>query len=59
MDDRDAGMPRWVKISIAITAVIVVALVVLLLVDNGHGPERHTQSHGLNRTAAVSTDMTL
>lgn len=34
-----AGMPRWVKVSLLIVAVLVVVAAVLLL--TGHGPARH------------------
>ena len=34
------GMPRWVKVSIAILVVVVLLSVVLMLVG-GHGPGRH------------------
>lgn len=38
-------MPRWVKVSIAVTMAIVVLFVLLLvgqgLVGQGHGPGRH------------------
>jgi len=35
-----AGMPRWVKISLVVVAVIVLLAVAMLLVS-GHGPGRH------------------
>ena len=34
-------MPRWVKVGVAVTVIIVALFVVLLLVGNGHGPGRH------------------
>jgi hypothetical protein len=33
-------MPRWVKISIAVSALVVLLAIALLLVG-GHGPGRH------------------
>jgi hypothetical protein len=35
------GMPRWVKVSGIIVAVLVLLLVVVLLLSGGHGPRRH------------------
>jgi hypothetical protein len=35
------GMPRWVKVSGIIVAVLVLLLVVVLLISGGHGPRRH------------------
>jgi hypothetical protein len=36
------GMPRWVKVSGIIVAVLVLLLIVVLLVSGGgHGPRRH------------------
>jgi hypothetical protein len=35
------GMPRWVKVSGIIVAVLVLLLVIVLLVSGGHGPRRH------------------
>lgn len=54
MEDENAGMPRWVKISFAVTVAIVVLFVVLLLSGQGHGPGRHMPSHGLGGAAAPS-----
>jgi hypothetical protein len=39
------GMPRWVKVSGIIVAVLVLLLVIVLLLSGGHGPRRHL-SHG-------------
>jgi hypothetical protein len=35
------GMPRWVKVSGIIVAVLVLLLVIVLLLSGGHGPRRH------------------
>jgi hypothetical protein len=35
------GMPRWVKVSGLIVAVLVLLLIVVLLVSGGHSPRRH------------------
>jgi hypothetical protein len=36
------GMPRWVKVSGIIVAVLVLLLVIVLLISGGgHGPRRH------------------
>ena len=35
------GMPRWVKASGIIVAVLVLVLIVVLLLAGGHGPRRH------------------
>ena len=35
------GMPRWVKVSGIIVAVLVLLLIVVLLLAGGHGPRRH------------------
>jgi hypothetical protein len=42
-DARDAGTPRWVKIS-GITALVLIAAVVIMVVagTGNHGPGRHT-----------------
>jgi hypothetical protein len=37
----DAGMPRWVKVSIAIAALVLAALLVMMLLGGNHGPSRH------------------
>jgi hypothetical protein len=36
------GMPRWLKVSGIIVAVLVLLLVIVLLVSDGHGPRRHS-----------------
>jgi hypothetical protein len=46
-------MPRWVKVSGIIVAVLVLLLVVVLLVSGGHGPRRHA-SGGAGSQASVS-----
>jgi hypothetical protein len=35
------GMPRWVKVSGIIVAVLVLLLVIVLLLAGGHSPRRH------------------
>jgi preprotein translocase subunit SecG len=35
------GTPRWVKVFGIILAVLVLAFVIVLLVQGGHGPGRH------------------
>ncbi|WP_327585188.1 hypothetical protein OHA25_57475 [Nonomuraea sp. NBC_00507] len=39
--DSDVGMPRWVKVTGIIAAVLVLLFVVLLLTGE-HGPDRHS-----------------
>jgi hypothetical protein len=50
--EMDNATPRWVKVSGAIGAVVLVLFVVLLLIG-GHGPGRHTL--GQQPMAAGST----
>ena len=45
-----AGMPRWVKVFLAIGVTLLVLIVVGLL--TGHGPGRHLQ-HGMQQHAAA------
>ena len=40
-DAGERGMPRWVKIFIAVTAVLILALVATKLLGMDHGPGRH------------------
>ena len=48
------GMPRWVKVSGIIVAVLVLLLIVVLLIrGGGHGPRRHV-SGGSDRHAPHS-----
>jgi hypothetical protein len=35
------GMPRWVKVSGIIVAILALLLVIVLLISGGHGPRRH------------------
>ena len=37
----EAGTPRWVKISAAVTVAVVVLVIVLMLLGGDHGPGRH------------------
>ena len=41
--DRGAppGVPRWVKVSGIIVAILVLALVAVMLIGGDHGPGRH------------------
>jgi hypothetical protein len=41
--DRESppGMPRWVKVSGIIVAMLVLLLLIVLLISGGHGPRRH------------------
>jgi hypothetical protein len=48
------GMPRWVKVSGIIVAVLVLLLVIVLLVSGGHGPGRHL-SGGAGGNAPLSS----
>jgi hypothetical protein len=41
-DGPDTGMPRWVKVSLIIAILLVVALVVSFLAGVQHGPGLHT-----------------
>lgn len=49
-DGSAAGMPRWVK-GFAIAGVVLVLLIVIMLMNGGHGPGRHTQ--GLGQSPAI------
>lgn len=41
--DSAPGMPRWVKLSLVLGAIIAVAVVAVLLLGGGqHGPARHS-----------------
>jgi hypothetical protein len=42
-DREPSSLPRWVKVSAVIAAVIALLIVVMMLVDGGdeHGPSRH------------------
>jgi hypothetical protein len=46
--DRDSppGMPRWVKWSLVVVAVLIVAVVVSVLVGVRHGPGMHSPGGG-------------
>ena len=49
------GMPRWVKVTAVIVAVLALLLVsVMLISGDGHGPQRH-QSDGAAGPAAGSS----
>lgn len=47
-EPQPPGMPRWVKITLIVVAVFVLALVVKFVVDggSGHGPSRHGAMSG-------------
>lgn len=40
--DGAPGMPRWVKVFVAIAALLVLVVVVMLLLGSDHGPGMHT-----------------
>jgi hypothetical protein len=52
--------PRWVKVFGIISAVVVLVLVILLLLRNGHGPSRHTlpnlPHHGIPAVTVATDD---
>ena len=49
------GMPRWVKVSGIIVAVLALLLVIVLLISGGdHGPRRHS-SDGAGARAPLSS----
>jgi hypothetical protein len=53
-DGPHAGMPRWVKLSGIVAAMLIVLLVAVLLLGGGqHGPARHFG--GLPRTVPALT----
>jgi hypothetical protein len=53
--DANEGMPRWVKVSGIVAALIVVLLVAVMLLSGGeHGPGRHFG--GLSATAPAMRD---
>jgi len=47
-------MPRWVKISGIIAAVLVLLVVIVLLISGGHRPRPHASSAGLGGQAPRS-----
>jgi hypothetical protein len=53
------GMPRWVKVSGIIVAVLVLLLVVVLLVSGGHGPRRHLSGGAAGQLALSSVTASL
>lgn len=53
--EKQIGMPRWVKVSLILTALLVVLIAILLL--TGHGPGRHLSS-AVVATYAVSVETT-
>ena len=49
------GMPRWVKVTAVIVAVLALLLVIVMLISGGgHGPQRH-QADGAAGPAARSS----
>jgi hypothetical protein len=54
-------MPRWVKVSGIIVAVLVLLLVVVLLVAGGHGPRRHASGDAADHgpRSSVTAALTL
>jgi hypothetical protein len=56
------GMPRWVKVSGIIVAVLVLVLVIVMLLAGGdHGPRRHSSGRagGHAPLSSVTTALTL
>jgi hypothetical protein len=53
------GMPRWVKVSGIIVAVLVLLLVVVLLVSGGHGPRRHASGDAGSQASVSSVTASL
>ena len=55
------GMPRWVKVSGIIVAVLVLLLVIVLLVAGGHGPRRHASGDAGSHAprSSVTASLTL
>jgi hypothetical protein len=53
------GMPRWVKVSGIIVAVLVLLLVVVLLLSGGHGPRRHLSGGAAGQLAPSSVTASL
>jgi hypothetical protein len=52
-------MPRWVKVSVLIAVVLLVAVGVAMFVSGGsHGPGRHVSSAGFARAAPVEAALT-
>ena len=49
------GVPRWVKVSAVIAAIVLVAVLVVMLLSGGnHGPGRHVASGEHPRTSLVA-----
>ena len=49
-----SGMPRWVKAAALVTAVLLAAIVLMVVLGEGeHGPGRHTGGSGNHGRAAV------
>ena len=50
--DKGQPMPRWVKLTLIVVAVLVVTFIVLQIAGIGprHGPGRHMQHSGYNTT---------
>jgi hypothetical protein len=56
------GMPRWVKLSGIIVAVLVLLVVIVMLIaGGGHGPRRHASggAGGHAPLSSVTADLTL
>ena len=55
------GMPRWVKASGIIVAVLVLVLIVVLLLAGGHGPRRHASGGAADHAplSSVTAALTL
>jgi hypothetical protein len=39
--EQPPGTPRWVKVSMAVVATLLLLVLASLLADGGHGPARH------------------
>jgi hypothetical protein len=55
------GMPRWVKVSGIIVAVLVLLLVIVLLLAGGHSPRRHLSggAAGVAPRSSITASLTL
>jgi hypothetical protein len=50
------GMPRWVKVSAIIAAVLALLVVIVMLVGGGnHGPGRHTSSESTSPASVTDS----
>jgi hypothetical protein len=49
--------PRWVKVSIVVTLVVIAAIVVIALLGGEHGPGQHLPDGGLGDTKPVEQSL--